>query len=107
MNRDDARVDVVTVASDEVLQGMQRLPPKLSSSAPPLTWEQLEEIVGSDSTTLFIARKRFKGFTVFEKPPEWWSARPASTLGIFAADQALPPAVAELVREASVDGANQ
>lgn len=49
-------IHVATVASDEVLKGMQRLLPKLSSSAPPLTREQLEAIVGSDSTTLFVAR---------------------------------------------------
>lgn len=56
MNKDGIVIDVVNVMNDEVLQGLQRLLPKLSSSAPPLTREQFEEIVGSDSTTLFIAR---------------------------------------------------
>ena len=56
MNLDDTVIDVVTVASDELLQGMRQLLPKLSSSAPALTSEQLEEIVCSDCTALFIAR---------------------------------------------------
>lgn len=48
-------------------------------------------------------RKRFSGSKVFEKPPEWWSARPASTLGTFAVDQVLPPAVDALVRKVARD----
>jgi ribosomal protein S18 acetylase RimI-like enzyme len=45
--------DAVT---DEVVEAFARLTPQLSSSNPPPTREQLEEIVGSPATVLFLAR---------------------------------------------------
>ena len=37
---------------------MQRLIPQLSSSNPPPGWAELEEIVASPATTLFVARQQ-------------------------------------------------
>jgi len=42
--------------TDEVVDAMQRLIPQLSSSNPPPGRTQLEEIVASPATTLFVAR---------------------------------------------------
>lgn len=50
------RVDVATVATDELLAACHRLVPQLSSSSAPLTAAQLGEIVGSPATVLFVAR---------------------------------------------------
>ena len=48
-------VEEVTEASPEVLETLHRLVPQLSSSAAPLTLEELAEIVGSDTTVLLVA----------------------------------------------------
>jgi ribosomal protein S18 acetylase RimI-like enzyme len=48
-------VEVTTVTS-EVLEALRKLVPELSSSAPPLTHDALEEIVSSPATVLFVAR---------------------------------------------------
>ncbi len=45
-------------ATDELVEAMQRLIPQLSSSNPPPGRAELEEIVASPSTTLFVARHR-------------------------------------------------
>jgi len=42
--------------SDELLSACHRLIPQLSSSAQPLTKDELEEIVSGDATLLFVAR---------------------------------------------------
>jgi len=44
--------------TDEVVDAMQRLIPQLSSSNPPPGRAELEEIVASPATTLFVARQR-------------------------------------------------
>ena len=44
--------------TDEVVDAMQRLIPQLSSSNPPPGRAELEEIVASPATTLFVARRR-------------------------------------------------
>lgn len=44
--------------TDELVEAMQRLIPQLSSSNPPPGRAELEEMVASDATTLFVARHR-------------------------------------------------
>lgn len=44
--------------TDELVDAMQRLIPQLSSSNPPPGRAELEEIVASPATTLFVARDR-------------------------------------------------
>ena len=44
--------------ADELVDAMQRLIPQLSSSNPPPGRAELEEIVASPATTLFVARRR-------------------------------------------------
>jgi ribosomal protein S18 acetylase RimI-like enzyme len=51
---EDVTIEVVDRATQEVLDGLNRILPQLSSSAPPLTLEQLDEICVND--TVFIAR---------------------------------------------------
>ncbi|MFZ0664552.1 MAG: GNAT family N-acetyltransferase [Acidimicrobiales bacterium] len=46
----------VTAASDEVVEALRQLVPQLSSSSPPPTLEQVQEMVSSPATVLFIAR---------------------------------------------------
>ncbi len=50
----DVTIEVADRATQEVLDGLNRILPQLSSSAPPLTLEQLDEICVND--TVFIAR---------------------------------------------------
>ena len=40
----------------ELIEAMQRLIPQLSSSNPPPGREQLEEMIASDASTVFVAR---------------------------------------------------
>src|SRR5579863_6501363 len=49
-------VDEVTSTTTEVLDALRALVPELSSSAPPLTGDALEEIVRSPATVLLVAR---------------------------------------------------
>jgi ribosomal protein S18 acetylase RimI-like enzyme len=49
-------VEVVVTADAELLSAMGRLVPQLSSSAPPPTAYELETLVDSPATTLFVAR---------------------------------------------------
>lgn len=49
-------VERATEVSDEVLAAFATLIPQLSSSNPPPSREELEEIVASPSTVLFLAR---------------------------------------------------
>jgi ribosomal protein S18 acetylase RimI-like enzyme len=49
-------VQVEDRVSDELVEAFVRLTPQLSSSSPPPTRDQLEEIVGSPATHLLIAR---------------------------------------------------
>jgi len=49
-------VDIAVQVSDELLSACHRLIPQLSSSAQPLTKDELEEIVSGDATVLFVAR---------------------------------------------------
>ncbi len=50
------RVEAVLTADPELLNAIARLVPQLSSSAPPPTAYELEGIVESPATTLFVAR---------------------------------------------------
>ena len=42
--------------TDELVEAFVRLIPQLSSSSPPTSRAELEEIVGSEAGTLFVAR---------------------------------------------------
>ncbi len=53
---DNVVVDEVTTVTPEVLDALRVLVPELSSSAPPLTRDALEEIITSPATVLFVAR---------------------------------------------------
>ena len=49
-------VEIVNEASDEVVDGLNRFLPQLSSTATEVTLSQLRDMVLSSSTTLFVAR---------------------------------------------------
>ena len=49
-------VEVVTEVTAELVEAFGRLVPQLSSSSPPPSVAELAEMVGSPSTTLFVAR---------------------------------------------------
>ena len=49
-------VEIATQASEELLAACHRLIPQLSSSAKPMTKNELTEIVNSKSTLMFVAR---------------------------------------------------
>jgi ribosomal protein S18 acetylase RimI-like enzyme len=49
-------VEIATTAGGELLAAVHRLVPQLSSSARPLTDQQLAEIVSGESTVMFVAR---------------------------------------------------
>jgi ribosomal protein S18 acetylase RimI-like enzyme len=48
-------IEVARHASEELLAGLNRLLPQLSSSAPPLTMGDLEGLVSSPAVVLFVA----------------------------------------------------
>ena len=54
----DIEIQECLAVTDEVVDAMQRLIPQLSSSNPPPGRAELEEIVASPATTLFVARQR-------------------------------------------------
>jgi ribosomal protein S18 acetylase RimI-like enzyme len=49
-------VEMATQASDELVQAMQKLIPQLSSSNAPPSMKELNEVISSGSSVLFIAR---------------------------------------------------
>jgi len=49
-------VEIATQASDELVQAMQKLIPQLSSSNAPPSMMELNEIISTQSSVLFIAR---------------------------------------------------
>ena len=53
---EQVQVEVATEATDDLVDALARLVPQLSRSSPPPTREQLEEVVSSLATTLFVAR---------------------------------------------------
>ena len=54
----EVEVQECRAVSDELMEAMQRLIPQLSSSNPPPSRAELEEMVASTATTLFVARHR-------------------------------------------------
>ena len=52
----EIQIAIASTVTDELVSAFDRLIPQLSSSSPPPTREQLEDIVGSDSCSLLIAR---------------------------------------------------
>ncbi len=51
-------VDECRAVTDDLVEAMQRLIPQLSASSPPPNRAELEEIVASPATMLFVARHR-------------------------------------------------
>ena len=49
-------VEIATQATEELLAASHRLIPQLSSSAKPMTNDELAEIIESDSTSMLVAR---------------------------------------------------
>jgi ribosomal protein S18 acetylase RimI-like enzyme len=49
-------VEIATDASDELVEGLNRLLPQLSTNAAPLTIQDVDELIASPSTTVFVAR---------------------------------------------------
>jgi ribosomal protein S18 acetylase RimI-like enzyme len=49
-------IEVAKVVDDDLVTAFARLIPQLSSSSPPPTREQLQELVVNDDTVLFVAR---------------------------------------------------
>ena len=54
-------ISAVTAVTDELAEAIAGLLPLLSRSSPAPTWEQLEEMVDSPATTLFVARDGVAG----------------------------------------------
>lgn len=52
----NVEIEAVTEASSDLLEGLNRLVPQLSASAPPLTMSDVEGMVRSDAVTLYVAR---------------------------------------------------
>jgi ribosomal protein S18 acetylase RimI-like enzyme len=50
------RVEIATAASDELVEGLNRLLPQLSTTAAPLVTADVAELIASPATTVFIAR---------------------------------------------------
>lgn len=48
-------IEVAEIASPELLEGINRLVPQLSSSADPVTQDRLTALVASECVTLFVA----------------------------------------------------
>jgi ribosomal protein S18 acetylase RimI-like enzyme len=49
-------IELAETVTPELVDAMRRLVPQLSSSSPPLTQQELTEIVDSPATLLFVAR---------------------------------------------------
>ena len=49
-------VEIATQTTDEIVDAMSALIPQLSASNPPPTKSEIEEIISSDSSVLFLAR---------------------------------------------------
>jgi len=56
MPSDDVVIEIVRAVDDELVEAWRRLLPQLSRSASAVSAAHLREIVGSDATTLLIAR---------------------------------------------------
>ncbi len=52
----NVKIEAVTEASSDLLEGLNRLLPQLSTTASPLTMSDLEWMVRSDAVTLYVAR---------------------------------------------------
>lgn len=52
----NVRVDIVRKSSDQLVQGLNHLLPQLSTTAPPLTRAQVNELIQSDAAIVFVAR---------------------------------------------------
>jgi len=51
------RVDIANESSDELVEALNRLVPQLSTTAPPLTSTQVEELIQSETSIVFVARE--------------------------------------------------
>jgi ribosomal protein S18 acetylase RimI-like enzyme len=52
------QIERVEQATDELLQAMHRLVPQLTSNNPPPSLEDLQALLASESSVLFVARER-------------------------------------------------
>ncbi len=52
----EIQIEAASTVTDELVSAFDRLIPQLSSSSPPPSREHLENIIGSDSCSLLIAR---------------------------------------------------
>jgi ribosomal protein S18 acetylase RimI-like enzyme len=50
------RVDIAESTSDDLVQGLNHLLPQLSTTAPSLTSAQVDELIQSDASIVFVAR---------------------------------------------------
>ncbi len=50
------RVSVVQESGDDLVEGLNRLLPQLSTTASPLTSAQVDELIRSEASTIFVAR---------------------------------------------------
>jgi ribosomal protein S18 acetylase RimI-like enzyme len=72
----NVEITVVTEATSDLVEGLNRLLPQLSSSAAPLTMADVERMVNSDVVTLYVAHHdgRIVGtltLAVFAIPTGW------------------------------------
>ena len=51
-----ARIEIATQATDELVEAMAGLIPQLSKSNPPPTKAELDELIRSEASTMFVAR---------------------------------------------------
>lgn len=51
-----ARIEIATHATDELVEAMAVLIPQLSKSNPPPTKAELDELIRSEASTMFVAR---------------------------------------------------
>ncbi|MEY2627780.1 MAG: hypothetical protein RJB08_1539 [Actinomycetota bacterium] len=51
-----AQIEIATEATDELVTAMAGLIPQLSKSNPPPTKSELKDLIGSEASTMFVAR---------------------------------------------------
>lgn len=56
MTEHSVTIEIATTVDDELVAAFDALIPQLSSSSPPPSREQLEELVGGSDTVVFLAR---------------------------------------------------
>jgi ribosomal protein S18 acetylase RimI-like enzyme len=57
-------IEKVSDVTQELHESLQRLVPQLGAHKVPPTWDELKELVGSESSTLLVAREPEEGDTI-------------------------------------------